>query len=177
MRMDKLTSKFQMALGDAQSLAVGQDHQFIEPVHLMIAMLDQQGGSVRGLLTKAGANVNLLRSQLGEALDRLPKVEGTGGEVHIGNDLTKLLNVTDKLAQKRNDQFISSELFVLAALDEKSALAKILTQAGAVRGADRDRARPLRALRSRMGSEHGDRDARFALREPGRSPWRAVCGP
>ncbi len=135
MRMDKLTSKFQMALGDAQSLAVGQDHQFIEPVHLLIAMLDQQGGSVRGLLTKAGANVNLLRSQLGEALDRLPKVEGTGGEVHIGNELTKLLNVTDKLAQKRNDQFISSELFVLAALEARSPLAKILTQAGAVHGA------------------------------------------
>ncbi|ANO52160.1 ATP-dependent chaperone ClpB [Woeseia oceani] len=135
MRMDKLTSKFQMALSDAQSLAVGQDHQFIEPVHVMIALLDQQGGSVRGLLTKSGANVNLLRSQLGDTLDRLPKVEGTGGEVHIGNELTKLLNVTDKLAQKRNDQFISSELFVLAALEDKSPLAKLLLQAGAIRGA------------------------------------------
>jgi ATP-dependent Clp protease ATP-binding subunit ClpB len=135
MRMDKLTSKFQMALADAQSLAVGQDHQFIEPVHVMIALLDQQGGSVRGLLTKAGANVNLLRSQLGDALDRLPKVEGSAGEVHIGNDTAKLLNITDKLAQKRNDQFISSELFVLAALDDKSPLAKVLQQAGAVRGA------------------------------------------
>ncbi|MGB5247362.1 MAG: ATP-dependent chaperone ClpB, partial [Woeseia sp.] len=135
MRMDKLTSKFQMALADAQSLAVGQDHQFIEPVHLMIALLDQQGGSVRGLLTKAGANVNLLRSQLGEALDRLPQVEGAGGEVHIGNELSKLLNLTDKLAQNRKDQFISSELFVLAALDDKSPLAKVLQQAGAIRGA------------------------------------------
>lgn len=135
MRMDKLTSKFQMALSDAQSLAVGQDHQFIEPVHVIIALLDQQGGSVRGLLTKSGANVNLLRSQLGDTLDRLPKVEGTGGEVHIGNELTKLLNVTDKLAQKRNDQFISSELFVLAALEDKSPLAKLLLQAGAIRGA------------------------------------------
>ncbi|MGB5346713.1 MAG: ATP-dependent chaperone ClpB [Woeseia sp.] len=135
MRMDKLTSKFQMALADAQSLAVGQDHQFIEPIHLMLALLDQQGGSARGLLTKAGANVNLLRSQLGEALDRLPKVEGAGGEVHISNDLTKLLNMTDKLAQNRKDQFISSELFVLAALDDKSPLAKLLKQAGAIRGA------------------------------------------
>ncbi|HEX5764695.1 MAG TPA: ATP-dependent chaperone ClpB [Woeseiaceae bacterium] len=135
MRMDKLTSKFQMALGDAQSLAVGQDHQFIEPVHLMVALLDQQGGSVRGLLTKAGVNVNLLRSQVGLALDRLPKVEGTGGEVHIGNDLTKLLNLTDQLAQKRNDQYISSELFVLAAMDDRSPLVKIMEQAGAVRGA------------------------------------------
>jgi ATP-dependent Clp protease ATP-binding subunit ClpB len=135
MRMDKLTSKFQMALGDAQSLAVGQDHQFIEPAHVMVALLDQQGSSVRGLLTKAGVNVNLLRSQLGLALDRLPKVEGTGGEVHIGNDLTKLLNLTDQLAQKRNDQYISSELFVLAAMDDRSPLVKIMEQAGAVRGA------------------------------------------
>ena len=135
MRMDKLTSKFQMALGDAQSLAVGQDHQFIEPVHLMIALLDQQGGSVRGLLTKAGVNVNLMRSQLGEALDRLPKVEGSGGDVHLGNDLGKLLNLSDKLAQERNDQYISSELFVLASLDGKSPLKAILEQAGAVKGA------------------------------------------
>jgi len=134
MRMDKLTSKFQMALGDAQSLAVGLDHQFIEPIHTMIAMLDQQGSAVRGLLAKAGVNINLLRSQLGDALDRLPKVEGTGGEVHISNDLSKLLNLTDKLAQKRDDQYISSELFVLAALEGKTPLAPILEQAGAVRG-------------------------------------------
>ena len=135
MRMDKLTSKFQMALAEAQSLAVGQDHQFIEPAHLMVALLDQQGGGVRGLLTKAGVNVNLLRSQLGDALDRLPRVEGTGGDVHIGNDLTRLLNLTDKLAQKRGDQYISSELFVLAAMDDKSPLRGALEQAGAVRGA------------------------------------------
>ncbi|HET6628667.1 MAG TPA: Clp protease N-terminal domain-containing protein, partial [Woeseiaceae bacterium] len=135
MRMDKLTSKLQMALADAQSLAVGQDHQFIEPAHLMVALLDQQGSSVRGLLTKAGVNVNLLRSQLGEVLDRLPKVEGAGGDVHISNDTTRLLNLTDSLAQKRNDQYISSELVVLAALDDKSPLKKTREQAGAVRGA------------------------------------------
>ncbi|MFQ5547007.1 MAG: ATP-dependent chaperone ClpB [Woeseia sp.] len=135
MRMDKLTSKFQMGLAEAQSLAVGLDNQFIEPVHLMVALLDQQGGSVRGLLTKAGVNVNLLRSQLGDALDRLPRVEGTGGDVHIGNDLGKLLNLTDKLAQERDDQYISSELFALAAMDNRSPLLKILEQAGAVRGA------------------------------------------
>jgi ATP-dependent Clp protease ATP-binding subunit ClpB len=133
--MDKLTSKFQMALAEAQSLAVGQDHQFIEPAHVMVALLDQQGGTVRGLLTKAGVNVNLLRSQLGDAVDRLAKVEGAGGEVHISNELTKLLNITDKLAQKRDDQYISSELFVLAAMDEKSPLLSVLEQAGAVRGA------------------------------------------
>ncbi len=135
MRLDKLTSKFQMALAEAQSLAVGQDHQFIEPVHVLVALLDQQGGSVRGLLTKSGVNVNLLRSQLGEAVDRLPKVEGTGGDVHIGNELNKLFNLTDKLAQKRDDQYISSELFVLAAMDDKSPLLAVMEQAGAVRGA------------------------------------------
>ena len=135
MRLDKLTSKFQMALAEAQSLAVGQDHQFIEPAHVMVALLDQEGGAVRGLLTKAGANINLLRSQLGDAVDRLAKVEGTGGEVHISNELSKLFNITDKLAQKRDDQYISSELFVLAAMDEKSPLLTVMTQAGAVRGA------------------------------------------
>jgi len=135
MRMDKLTSKFQMALADAQSLAVGQDHQFIEPAHVMVALLDQQGGSVRGLLTKAGTNVNLLRSQLGDVLDRLPKVEGAGGEVHISNELGKLFNVTDKLAQQRDDQYISSELFVLAAIDNASNLKAIFERAGGVKGA------------------------------------------
>jgi ATP-dependent Clp protease ATP-binding subunit ClpB len=133
--MDKLTSKFQMALADAQSLAVGQDHQFIEPAHVMVALLDQQGGTVRGLLTKSGVNINLLRSQLGDAVDRLPKVEGSGGDVHIGNALTRLFNLTDKLAQKRDDQYISSELFVLAAMDGSSPLKSIMEQAGAVQGA------------------------------------------
>jgi len=135
MRQDKLTSKFQLALSDAQSLAVGRGHQFIEPVHLMAALLDQQGGTVRHLLTKAGANVNLLRSRLGESLDQLAQVEGTAGEVHISNDLGRLLNVCDKLSQDRSDQFISSELFVLAACDDKSPVGKILAEAGVVRGA------------------------------------------
>jgi len=135
MRMDKLTSKFQLALADAQSLAVGRDHQYIEPLHVLTALLDQQGGSVRHLLDKAGTNVNLLRSQLGEALDRLPKVEGTGGEVHVSNDLNRVLNLTDKLAQKRGDQYISSELFVLAALEDKGQLGTLLRNAGAVKGA------------------------------------------
>ncbi len=135
MRLDKLTSKFQLALAEAQSLAVGQDHQFIEPAHVMVALLDQQGGTVRGLLTKAGVNVNLLRSQLGDAVDRLPRVEGAGGELHIGNELSKLLNITDKLAQDRGDQYISSELFVLAALNANSPLQAVMEQAGAVTGA------------------------------------------
>jgi ATP-dependent Clp protease ATP-binding subunit ClpB len=135
MRMDNLTSKFQQALADAQSLAIGRDHQYIEPLHVMAALLDQQGGSVRPLLDKAGVNVNLLRSQLGEALERVAKVEGNAGEVHISNELNRLLNLTDKTAQKRGDQYISSELYVLAALEDRGALGEILRKAGAVKGA------------------------------------------
>ena len=112
MRMDKLTSKFQMALADAQSLALGQDNQFIEPVHLLVALLDQEGGSIRHLLTRAGVNVNGLRSQLGERLDGMPKVSGAAGEVNLSNDTIKLLNIMDKLAQDRGDAYIASELFV-----------------------------------------------------------------
>jgi len=135
MRMDKLTTKFQMALGDAQSLAVGRDHQFIEPLHLMIALLDQDGGTVRSLLTQAGVNVNQLRSQLGDGMDHLPQVEGAAGDVHVSSELTRLLNVTDKLAQERSDQYISSELFVLAASEDKGKLGEILRGAGASKGA------------------------------------------
>ena len=136
MRTDKLTSKFQLALQDAQSLALGRDHQFIEPIHLMIALLDQEGGSARSLLMKAGVNVNLLRSQLGDAVDRMPSVSGgDAGDVHISNDLSRVLNATDKLSQKRNDQYISSELFILAALDDKGELSKILKSNGATKGA------------------------------------------
>src|ERR1700692_2727459 len=133
MRMDKLTTKFQAALADAQSLAVGRDNQFIEPVHLMAALLDQQGGTARSLLEKAGANVAKLRSGLAGALERLPKVEGSAGDVGLANDLNRLLNVTDKLAQKRGDQFISSELFVLAACDDRGELGRILKSCGAAR--------------------------------------------
>ncbi|RPI42508.1 MAG: ATP-dependent Clp protease ATP-binding subunit, partial [Betaproteobacteria bacterium] len=135
MRQDRLTTKFQLALADAQSLAVGRDHQFIEPSHLLLALLDQEGGSARQLLDRAGANVSLLRSRLLELIGRNPTVEGTAGEVHPSNDLLKLLNVTDKLAQKRGDQYISSELFVLAACEDKGALGSLLRDSGAVRGA------------------------------------------
>ncbi len=135
MRMDKLTTPLQQALADAQSMAVGRDHQFIEPVHLFAALLEQRGGTVQGVLTKAGVNMSVLRSQLGEALDRLPTVEGTPGEVHISNDLSKLLNVADKLAQERGDAYISSELFLLAAVQTKNDVARILEKAGAVKGA------------------------------------------
>ncbi len=134
MRMDKLTSKFQTALADAQSVAVGRDHQFIEPLHVMLAMLDQEGGTIRQLLTLADVNVHSLRSQLGEALDRLPQVQGTGGDIRVGNDLAKILNVTDKLAQQRKDGYISSELFVLACISEAGTIAGILKNAGASKG-------------------------------------------
>ena len=135
MRMDKLTSKFQLALADAQSLATGLDNQLIEPVHVMVALLDQEGGASRHLLTKAGVRVNQLRSQLGERLESLPRVSGAEGEISLSNELIKLMNLTDKLAQKRGDQYIASELFILAALDLKGALADILKQAGANRDA------------------------------------------
>jgi ATP-dependent Clp protease ATP-binding subunit ClpB len=135
MRTDKLTSKFQLALADAQSLAAGMDHQLIEPAHVMVALLDQDGGAARHLLTRAGVRVNQLRSQLGERLDSLPRVSGAEGEIGLSNDTIKLLNLTDKLAQKRGDQYIASELFILAALDAKGALGDILKQAGANRDA------------------------------------------
>ena len=104
MRMDKLTTKFQMALGEAQSLALGRDHQYIEPVHLMAALLDQEGGTTRHLLTRADVNADALRSGVGRLLDKLATVEGAGGEVHVSSDLNKLLNLTDKAAQQRGDQ-------------------------------------------------------------------------
>ncbi len=129
--MDKLTSKFQLALADAQSLAVGKDHQFIEPVHLMIALLDQQGSTVRSIINKAGVNINLLRSQLDDKLAHLATIENANGDVHPSNDLVRVLNLTDKLAQKRKDKFISSELFVLACATDNSPLFEILTKAGA----------------------------------------------
>ncbi|NLO80596.1 MAG: ATP-dependent chaperone ClpB [Xanthomonadaceae bacterium] len=131
MRMDKFTTKFQLALADAQSLAVGRDHQFIEPIHLMTALLDQEGGTTRQLLNKAGVNVNYLRSQLGEALERLPTVSGTHGDVHISSELGRLLNLTNRLAQKRKDQYISTELFVLAAVESGGQLGELLRRAGA----------------------------------------------
>ncbi|WP_131775160.1 ATP-dependent chaperone ClpB [Legionella cincinnatiensis] len=130
MRMDKLTSKFQIALADAQSLALGRDNGFIEPEHLMKALLDQEGGSCRPLLSKAGVNIPLLRTLLDQALDKLPKVAGIGGDIHISNALNRLLNLTDKLAQQKKDNFISSELFILAAISEEGVLSRMLKQVG-----------------------------------------------
>ena len=131
MRMDKLTSKFQSALSEAQSLALGRENAFIEPAHVLKALLDQDGGSVKPVLTDAGVNVAKLRSELDNAIERLPKVEGTGGDMHVSNDLNRILNLTDKLAQKRKDQYISSELFLLAAVEDSSSFADMLRKAGA----------------------------------------------
>ncbi|CNI82513.1 ATP-dependent chaperone ClpB [Yersinia mollaretii] len=131
MRLDRLTSKFQLALADAQSLALGRDNQFIEPLHLMSALLNQDGGTVRPLLTSAGINVANLRGEIEQALGRLPQVEGTGGDVQPSNELVRVLNLCDKLAQKRADKFISSELFVLAALEDRGTLTDMLKAAGA----------------------------------------------
>ncbi|MEO6138978.1 MAG: AAA family ATPase, partial [Luteimonas sp.] len=131
MRTDKLTSRFQQALADAQSLAVGRDNNLIEPAHLLVALLDQQGGGTRPLLSQAGVNAPLLRERLGEILARLPKVSGQDGNVSVGNDLSRLLNVTDKLAQQRGDAFIASELFLLAAVDDGGDAGKALKAAGA----------------------------------------------
>ncbi|MBO9717350.1 MAG: AAA family ATPase, partial [Pseudoxanthomonas sp.] len=131
MRMDKLTSRFQQALADAQSLAVGRDHNLLEPVHVLTALLEQSGGSTKPLLAQAGVNVPLLRERLGETLEKLPKVSGQAGNLSVGNDLTRLLNLTDKLAQQHGDQFIASEWFVLAALEDGGAVGQALKAAGA----------------------------------------------
>jgi ATP-dependent Clp protease ATP-binding subunit ClpB len=130
MRLDKLTTKFQMALADAQSLAVGRDHNFIEPVHVMKVLLEQEGSLIKPMLSQMGANMPLLQDLLDKALNELPQVSGTGGEVHISPDLTRLFNLTDKLAQQHKDQYISSELFLLAALDDKGRLTDILKKVG-----------------------------------------------
>ena len=131
MRMDKLTSKFQQAIADAQSLAVGRDHQFIESVHVMVALLDQDAGTARHLLTQSDININLLRSHLAKALDQMASIEGFDGDVQVSPELTRLLNMCDKLSQKRKDQFISSELFILAAVGDKGQLGSILKELGA----------------------------------------------
>jgi len=131
MRMDKLTSRFQQALADAQSLAVGRDHNLIEPTHLLIALIDQSGGSTKPMLAQAGVNVAALRTRLGELLDKLPTVKGQEGNITVGNDLSRLLNITDKLAQQRGDAYIASELFVLACLDDKGDIGRALKDAGA----------------------------------------------
>ncbi|MEB0135688.1 ATP-dependent chaperone ClpB [Actimicrobium sp. CCC2.4] len=135
MRLDKLTTKLQEALSDAQSLAVGNDNPYIEPAHLLVALLNQDDGSARSLLQRAGANIGGLTSALKSALERLPKVSGTGGEVQVGRELGALLNVADKEAQKRGDQFIASEMVLLGLTDDKSEAGKAAHENGLTRKA------------------------------------------
>ena len=135
MRLDKLTTKFQQAFADAQSLAVGRDNQFIEPVHLLLALLQQQDGGATSLLARAGVNVQRLRDGCGKSVERLPKVEGHGGEVQVSRELANLLNVTDKEAQKKGDQFVASEMFLLALAEDKGEAGRLLKEAGGSRKA------------------------------------------
>ncbi|CAE6509616.1 MAG TPA: ATP-dependent chaperone ClpB [Nitrosomonas nitrosa] len=135
MRLDKLTTKFQQALGEAQSMALGKDHPYIEPQHLLLALLQQDDGGTASLLQRAGVNVNPLREALAKSLERMPKVEGVGGEINISRELNNLLNLTDKEAQKHGDQFIASEMFLLAALEDKGETGQLLKQFGANRNA------------------------------------------
>ncbi len=130
MRLDKLTTKFQEALADAQSIAVGRDQQFIEPVHVLQALIAQQDGSARSLLQHAGVNVQKLATSLDQAIARLPQVQGTGGQVQIGRDLAGLLNIADKEAQKRGDEYIASEMFLLAVADDKGEAGRAAKEAG-----------------------------------------------
>ncbi|SDX47090.1 ATP-dependent chaperone ClpB [Pseudomonas salomonii] len=130
MRIDRLTSKLQLALSDSQSLAVGLDHPAIEPAHLMQALLEQQGGSIKPLLMQVGFDVNSLRKELSKELDQLPKIQNPTGDVNMSQDLARLLNQADRLAQQKGDQFISSELVLLAAMDDNSKLGKLLLGQG-----------------------------------------------
>ena len=132
MSLNKLTSQFQNALAESQSLAIGQDNAFIEPIHLMSALLQQENGTVKPLLSKTNVNLNQLTKDLDEAIGRLPKVQtATPGEIYPSKDLIRLLNVCDKLAQKRDDEYLSSELFILAAIDDKNILGELLRKSGA----------------------------------------------
>ncbi|MGH8765148.1 MAG: Clp protease N-terminal domain-containing protein, partial [Burkholderiales bacterium] len=130
MRFDKFTTKLQEAVAEAQSLALGRDHQQIEPAHLLLALLGQQDGGIAGLVSKAGGSPNALRQAATQALDKLPKVEGTPGEVRLSRDLGNLLNVAEKDAQKRGDQYIASELFLLAVAADKGEAGRLLKAAG-----------------------------------------------
>ncbi|EKE04667.1 MAG: hypothetical protein ACD_20C00026G0001, partial [uncultured bacterium] len=132
MRLEKFTDNFKEGLAEAQSKALGQDNQFIEPVHLMLAMLEQKG-TVYHVLQKAQVNLTKLHTALRDIQAKIPKVEGNFGEIHVSNDLVKLLNITDKYAQQRKDQFIASELFLLAAIDDKGSVGKALKDTGAVK--------------------------------------------
>ncbi|RVT46636.1 ATP-dependent chaperone ClpB [Rheinheimera sediminis] len=161
MRLDRFTSKFQLAIAEAQSMALGRDHQFIEPIHLMHALLNQEGGSTKDMFSKIGVNTNELRSKLSQALERLPKVDGVDANVQLSAATISLLNLCDKYAQKRKDQYISSELFVLAACEDKSELGHLLRLLGV------DKAVVEKAIEQIRGGQNVDdpnaEDSRQAL--------------
>ena len=161
MRLDRFTSKFQLAIADSQSMALGRDHQFIEPIHLMFALLNQEGGSTKDLFSKIGVNTHDLRSKLSQALERLPKVEGADTNVQLSTSTINLLNLCDKYAQKRKDQYISSELFVLAACEDKSELGQLFRLLGV------DKAAVEKAIEQIRGGQNVDdpnaEDSRQAL--------------
>src|SRR5229473_6605457 len=135
MRLDRLTTKFQQALADAQSLALANDSGFIEPQHLLAALLAQEDGATASLLQRAGVGIAPLKKTLEGSIERLPKVEGTGGEITVSRDLNNLLNLTDKEATKRGDQFVASELFLLALTDDKSDTGRLAKEYGLTRKA------------------------------------------
>ena len=151
MRFDKLTTPFQSAIQEAQSLAVGNDNPYIEPVHLLAALVNQDGGSARPILEKAGVRVAALIDALQKSLDRLPKVEGAGGEVTVSRELNNLFNLVDKEAQKRGDAFIASELFLLAAIDDKGEAGKLLKHHGGNRANIEAAINEVRGGESRKG--------------------------
>src|SRR6267143_1772395 len=161
MRFEKFTTKLQEALAEAQSNALGQDHQYIEPQHLLLAFLNQEDGGVAGLISKAGGNPNALKKALSDSIARLPKVEGTAGEVMVSRDLAQLLNVADKEAQKRGDQYIASELFLLAAAADKGETGRILKSAGVARQALEKAIEEVRGGETVSGQ--GDESQRQAL--------------
>ncbi len=156
MRYDKFTTKLQQALAEAQSIAIGNDQQFIEPVHLLLALLQQEDGGTGSLLQRAGANLPPLRKALQQALERLPKVEGHGGEVSVGRDLSNLLNLTDKEAQKHGDQFIASEMFLLALTEDKGEAGRLLKEHGLSRKALET---AIAAVRGGQGVDSQDAEA------------------
>jgi ATP-dependent Clp protease ATP-binding subunit ClpB len=160
MRFDKFTTKFQQALADAQSLAIGHDNQIIEPQHLLLALLNQEDGGAASLLARAGVNVPGLRRALDAAIDRLPQVEGHGGEVSIGRDLSNLLNLADKEAQKAGDQFIASEMFLLALTGDKGETGRLFKEAGAQRKSLEDAVKAVRGGQAVENPEaEGSREA------------------
>ncbi len=159
MRFDKFTTKFQQAFADAQSLAVGHDNPYIEPQHLLAALIDQEDGGTRSLLARAGVNVPALKTALTGAIGRLPRVEGQGGEVNVSRELANLLNLTDKEAQKKGDQYIASELFLLALTQDKGETGRLLKEHGGTRAAIEQ------AVNAVRGNEKVDNPEAEATRE------------